>query len=398
MYDITRLKNDMSAALHGTTLNQISNLNGLLDRAARDVLSDCDPNETMRFSSPVALHTGVYSYSCPSDLKGNRIFDIRPQVRRWPWDNVLQTFSKNFDLNKQNILNGVMVNTSWNQYVKSLQIAVDQQPIFLLNSCDTYNVNGTWAAGTNVSDIATDNLNFVEGTGSVKFTLAASGYLENSTMNAIDLSTLDPEGTLYLWFWLPSGKTMTSVSLRWGSSSSDYWEASATEQQDGTAFTTGWNLLAFTWPGSDTGSPDASSVSYLRVSFVTADTNLDPVRIDAISGSLGTLFEVGYYSKCLFRDSTTGAFQEQVTSDTNLINLDTDSYQIYFNRCMVLACQQKQGVDALAADLPFFQQAYTDSLNRYQVKYPSQTQKTSLPYYGFRKQSYSKYLGRSRWL
>lgn len=397
IYDITRLKNDMSAALHGTTLNQISNLNGLLDRAARVVLQDCDPNETMRFSSPVALHTGVYDYSCPTDLKGNRIFDIRPQVNRRPWDNVAQTFSKNFDMTKNAVLSGTMVNVKWNQYVKSLNIAFNAQPVLLINSCDTYDGNGTWTAGTNVSQVATDNLNFVEGTGSVKFNLAGNGYIENSDMDSVDMSELDPEGSLYLWVWMPSGSEFNSVTLRWGSSSSDYWEATATTAQDGTAFQTGWNLLAFTWPSTDTGSPDNEDVNYVRVAF-DVDSAQNPVRIDAVTSSLGTLFEVGYYSKYLFRDAVTGAFQETVTSDTNLLNLDTDSYQIYFNQCMVLACQQKQGVDALAADLPFFQQSYRDSIDSYQAKYPSQTQKTSNPYYNFRKQSYSRYVGRTTWL
>lgn len=394
-YDITRVKADLEAALHGTTLNQITNLNGLLDRAARVVLQDCDPNETMRFSAPVALHTGVYDYSCPTDLKGNRIFDIRPQVNRKPWDNAAQTFSKQFDLTKENLLSGAMVNVKWNAYVKSLNIAVNQQPVVLLNGCDTYNSNGTWTAGTNVSDVATDNLNYVQGSGSVKFDLAGDGYIENSTMTEVDMTELDPEGTLYLWVWMPTGSEFNSVTLRWGSSAADYWEATATLAQDGTAFQTGWNLLSFSWPSTDTGSPDVTSVTYLRVAFDT-DSAQNPVRIDAITSSLGTLFEVAYYSKYLFRDAITGAFQETVTDNTNLLNLDTDSYQIYFNQCMVLACQQKQGVDALAADLPFFQQSYQDAVKKYQSRYPSQTQKTSLPYYAFRKQSYSRYFGRGR--
>jgi hypothetical protein len=187
------------------------------------------------------------------------------------------------------------------------------------------------------------------------------------------------------------------VTLRWGSSAADYWEASATLQQDGTAFQTGWNLLAFSWPTTDTGSPDVSSVTYLRVSF-DADSAQNPVRIDAISSSLGELFEIAYYSKYLFRDAVTGAFQETVTSDTNLINLDTDSYQLFFDQCMILACQQKQGIDAIFADLPFFQNSYADGVAKYQAKYPSQDLKTQQPYYAFRKQSYSRYFGRGRFL
>lgn len=393
-YDITRVKADMEAALHGTTVNQITNLYGLFDRAARDVLTDIDPNETMRFSAPVSLHTGVYSYTCPTDLKGNRIFDIRPQADRRPWDGVAQTFSQNFDRIKNSVLSGALVNVKWNAYVKSLNIAVNQQPVVMLNSCDTFDGNGTWTAGTNVTDVATDNLNFVEGTGSVRFDLTSTtGYIENSAMDAVDMTDLDPEGELYLWVWMPTGSEFNSVTLRWGSSASDYWEATATVAQDGTAFATGWNLLAFSWPSSDTGTPDVSSVTYLRVAF-DCDSAQNPVRIDAVTSSLGQLFEVGYYSKYLFRDAVTGAFKENVTSDTDLLNLDTDSYQVFFNRCMVLASQQKQGVDAMQGDMQFFAQEYEKSKNAYNAKYPSQVQKTQQPYYSFRKRSYANYFGR----
>lgn len=393
VYSITQVKADLEGALHGTLTSQITNLYGLFNRAARTVLNDCDPNETMRFTAPVSLHTGVYDYSCPTDLKGNRIFDVRPQVRTNNLNGVAQLFSQNFDRTKTLILGGTTVNAQWNTYVKSLRIAYNNQPVTVLNTCDTFDSNGTWTAGTNVSDVATDNLNFVEGSGSVKFVLAGDGYIENSTMASVDMTTLQPEGSLYHWVWMPTGSEFNSVTLRWGSSASDYWEATATLAQDGTAFQNGWNLLAFTWPSSDTGTPDVSDVTYLRVTFdVTAAQN--PVRIDAINSSLGTEFLIGYYSKYLFRDAITGAFQETVTSDTNLLNLDTDSYQIFFDQCMILACQQKQGVDAIFADLPFFQNDYADQLQKYQSKYPSQSQKTQIPYYGYNKQNYGKYVGR----
>ena len=282
MYDILQLKSDMEGALHGTTLNQIANLDGLLDRAARDVLADCDPNETMRFTPPVPLYTGVYSYSCPSDLKSNRIFDIRPQVNRQPWQGSSQTFSKPFDMLKDRCISGSFFNVKWDKSIKSLEIAVNQQAVTILNSCDAFNGNGTWVAGTNVSQIATDNLNFVQGSGSVRFDLADDGYIENSTMSAIDMTTLNPEGKLYLWVWMPSGAGFTSVELRWGSSASNYWSATSVLAQDGTAFQNGWNLLSFDWPTSATGTPNQASVTYLRVSFViTAIQN--PVRIDGIT-------------------------------------------------------------------------------------------------------------------
>lgn len=45
-YNILDLKNDLEGVLHGTTNNQIQNLDGVINRAARQLLLDLDPQET----------------------------------------------------------------------------------------------------------------------------------------------------------------------------------------------------------------------------------------------------------------------------------------------------------------------------------------------------------------
>ena len=81
-------------------------------------------------------------------------------------------------------------------------------------------------------------------------------------------------------------------------------------------------------------------------------------RINLVECILGTILEYEYYSKYLFRDAVTGAFQETVTDDSNLINLDTESYNLLFNLTTFLAVQQQQGLDAMFYDGNFFGQAY----------------------------------------
>lgn len=391
-YSIRNVEADLEAILHGTSLNQITNLFGLFNRSARVVLADCDPNETMRFSDPLALHTGVYNYPCPDDLKGNRIFDIRPQVDRNPSQGVAQLYSKNFDQTKTLTLNGVTVNAKWDKYSRSLNISNNDQPVIMMNSCDTVTVNGTWTATGGATDLETDNLNFVEGSGSIRFDLPSNGGVENSTMAASDLSNLDPEGSIYFWIWVPD-TVIDSVSVTVGSSSTDAWQWTVTTAQDGAAFQVGWNLCGvLISDASLVGSVDSSSITYMRFEFSQAPAN--PVRLDSVMASLGVEFVIGYYSKCLFRDAVTGDFQETVTADTNLLNLDTDSYNLFLYQCAIQACQQKQGIDALFADMPYFQNAYNDELERYQEKYPSQTQKAQTPYYAYNKQNYGKYVGR----
>ncbi len=47
-YNVQDLKNDLTGILHGTTTNQIQNLDGVINRAARQLLLDVDPQETKR--------------------------------------------------------------------------------------------------------------------------------------------------------------------------------------------------------------------------------------------------------------------------------------------------------------------------------------------------------------
>ena len=84
-YSVQTAKNDLAGVLHGTQLSQIQNLDGVFNRAARQLLLDLDPQETKRvveFTNPI--FNTVFDYPIAADVKGNKIIDIRPQVRRLP--------------------------------------------------------------------------------------------------------------------------------------------------------------------------------------------------------------------------------------------------------------------------------------------------------------------------
>src|ERR1700741_5041477 len=101
-YSVLTLKNDLSGALHNTTNNEIANLDGVIDRAARQLLLDVDPQETKRtleFVTPI--FNTVYDYPIADDVKGNKIIDIFPQTQRIPRDVWAQTYNQAFDVAKQ---------------------------------------------------------------------------------------------------------------------------------------------------------------------------------------------------------------------------------------------------------------------------------------------------------
>ena len=404
-YTIQTAKNDLQGVLHGTTLSQITNLNGVFNRAARQLLLDVDPQETKRtveFVNPI--FNGVFDYPIAADLKGNAIIDIRPQVRRLPVDTWTQAYNQAFDIAKQNIWNlGDMFTMNFNTGLKTLRVnAPYLNAPTIINSADSITSNGTWSlSGSFMSGLAVDNVNFVQGSGSLQFTLGAGGQtgsIVNSTMAAVNLTTVQNQASFFFWVYIPDYTVVASLGFDVGLNNTNFWTKSGiTTNQQGTAFVNGWNLIQVNWNQlSQVGSPSISNIKFVSVDFVTNSpvSTAQVFRIDSIESILGSILEYEYYSKYLFRDATTGAFQETVTDDSNLINLDTESYNLLFNLVAYMALQQQQGLDAQFYDGQFFLNAYMDALAKYKARYKSELQKPQSNYYGMPSQGYNKVIGR----
>lgn len=396
-YSVQTLKNDLSGVLHGTTTNQIQNLDGIINRAARTLLLDLDPQETKRmveFVNPI--FNSVYDYPIAADVKGNKIIDIYPQVQRIPQDIWTQAYNQAFDVAKQNIFSTKnMFTINFNTSLKTIRINAPflNAPV-VINQLEGIALNGTWAVGGTATNLSVNNTNFAQGSGALQFDVTSgAAYLENSTMTAVDLSTVENQSSLFTWVYVPTGTTLTSVNLRWGSSSSDYYTRTVTQTQQGTAFVNGWNLCQFQWSGStSSGTPDSSAIDYARITLNVTGT-MTGCLLNGLDSILGTILSYEYYSKYLFRDSTTGAFQETVTDDSNLINLDTESYNLLFNQVAFLAAQQQQGSDSVYDGL-LFKREYDLGVIRYKSMYKSELQKPQSIYYQQPDTSYNRFLGR----
>lgn len=400
MYNITQLKNDLAGVLHGTTLNQITNLDGLINRAARQVLLDVDPQETRRIVEiGTPIFDSVWDYGIPDDLKGNKVVDIRPQVNRQPSDVFIQQYNQDFDVSKQWLgWNNNDFTIQFNTSVKTIRINAAGFPAgVVLNYASSLTDNGTWTVGGGATNLTVDNQNFVVQGGSLSFDLQAgqsSGYIETSDMESLNIENQLNQGTEFLYTFFPTASSITSVNLRWGSSSTDYYSRTVTATQMNTVFQNGWNFLSFAWAGiTPVGSPDPSDITYLRVTWNYDSTLQTGVKLNDIVSRMGRFLEIEYYSKFLFRDASTGAYQENVTDDTNLINLDTESFNLLFNYVAYLAAQQQQGANALRNDGPMFLGLYNQGLERYKAMYKSQVQKPRQIYYAQPNPSYSRYIG-----
>ena len=397
MYSVLDLKNDLSGVLHGTTNNQIQNLDGVIDRAARQLLLDIDPQETKRtleFVNPI--FNNVYDYPIAVDVKGNKIIDIFPQVQRIPQDIWLQDYNQAFDVMKQNIFSmSNMFTMNFNTGLKTIRLNCPfLNPPVIINQIEGISLNGTWAKGGTASNLSVNNTNFAQGSGSLQFdTTVGAAYIENSTMTSVNLSEVENQSSLFVWVYVPTGADLTSVNLLWGSSNTDYWSLTVTQNQQGTAFVNGWNLCQFTWSSaSSVGSPNSSAVNYARITL-NVTGSLTGCLVNGLDSILGTILSYEYYSKYLFRSATTGAFQETVLDDSDLINLDTDSYNLLFNKVADFATQQQQGINR-SGDNNYFANEYVKGVIKYKSMYKSEVQKPQSTYYQQPDTSYNRIIGR----
>lgn len=393
-YSITTLTNDLIGVTHGTTVNKIPNLYGAINRTARQILLDVDPKETMRTVTLAPVFNDVYDYAIPADVKGDRFVDIRPQAKR-NGAVFTQGYETSFDAGKGFSFDNTIY-TQWNTGVKSLRIDAPflTPPVTLT---DTGSIT-PWSATTGASTITLDQTNNVAGGGALVFNLlagSATGYIETSSLTQTDLTNYVNNSTGFVWVFLPTGASVTSVNLRWGIDASNYYNGSVTLNQQGIAFQNGWNLLAFPWASATiVGAPTAISYKYVRCTLTYNSTLQTGVKFCNLMFAQSFFFEAVYYSKFLFRNPTTNAFKEEVTDFSTdaltIINLDTESYNLFFNKCAYFVAQQLQGSDA-GYDAMFWDSEYQAALTRYKAQNPSEAMVKAEPYYNVQKKSYNRY-------
>jgi len=133
---------------------------------------------------------------------------------------------------------------------------------------------GTWAADTTNSDatnVAANTDTYKQGAGSLSFDLDVSQSGNNratisGTTSSFDLSAYLDHGYFIFWMYIPDSTYTSSVTLYWGSDSSNYWSVTATTDAEGNAIADGWNKFSFAWAdATKTSSPDESAIDYIRI-------------------------------------------------------------------------------------------------------------------------------------
>jgi len=375
---ITQVKEHLTGMGHGGTLNKVRNIEALFERAANNLLMKVKPVEAVRLAAlSQTVHDKLYNYSLPSDF--GEMIDLYPQAGRDSHDMAFRSLAEAFDRRKN--LDDRIISIEADGGSKLLRINWKVRSPKTLHSMDSHTSNGTWSAVTGASNVETDTIYRYSGGGSVRFDLTATGGgIENTGMTAVDLTDEDEIASIVIPVYLGSTTGLTSFSIRFGNDlTANYWTPSAvTAQADGTAFRVGWNILRFAWAGAtETGTVAPSTIDSFRLT-ITGTTAISDIRVDNILFAVGYPFDLKYYSKYLFKNSS-GTWLSRPTSDDDTVVLDNDGVNLFLYECLVAMAQQMEGTDS-AFDVEFAKNELKTLYPAYQGMHPTQVKKARTSY------------------
>jgi hypothetical protein len=239
-----------------------------------------------------------HEYTLPADFREiKEIRDgsgniVKPVPRTVQWDG-----EKGYELTG--------VNTVYLNSVPQPPADSSRTPITVMGN-NSVTEDGTWVENGDAQSVSTDLDEYKVGTGSISFDIDVSGGNEeagitNGTMTAQDLSEYDESGRFRYWVYIPNVTHITSVTLQWGTDSSNYWEVVSIRDYNDKALRSGWNLIEASWSEADeTGSPDNEDVGFMGVTvqYGVNQIDTDGFRVDAIRLSTvwddNSVYEISY--------------------------------------------------------------------------------------------------------
>jgi len=341
---VANLDDDVAGLLQATDLDNVTNKNGAYQRALMSVKQRVYIPEASGRQS-IMLYDKVYNYPAPSTIFGGSLNDIRPQgVTRIPSDYAYKLPIEMFDRTKGCLPNGYQVTFEFDTLLNPImRIAQHKTKASIL--IDPMNSITGWAAGGVASTPVLDSTVFYQSPASLRFSLSGvgAGYIEKTLSNSIDMTTYKGVGVNFLALFIPTVANLTSVELRLGSDSSNYYVLTVTKAFLGAWQNNSFDLSAFDLSQATTVlSPDITKIKYIRATFnVTgAITN---IRAGQLFSALPSPHEILFGSTAVFRNASTFALSSTISSPNDQLMLADPIYNIYQHECAYTIALQNGG-------------------------------------------------------
>jgi len=264
----------------------------------------------------INYNPGITYYPISSSLNFKAIIDLKPTRTDEIRNELYYISGSKFDSDNIHSWKFALHNEAQQQYIR---IRYDgwSTP---LNQATSLSGNGTWVGATAISNVATDQYEFLDETASVKFDYSGtSGTITNSTMNAVDVSRYAQRSTIYFNVFLQSVTNFTSITLKAGTDSSNYITGSMTTDYLGNTPVVGWNKFKLQWNGSTTvvGTLDTSSFAYIQATIAySSNPSTVSNRIENFFISEDVPMLLDYYSTNMTVDVSASNAKGQIFNDS----------------------------------------------------------------------------------
>ena len=387
-YSYTNLKDQIVDTLSYANAGSSVTVLNVINRACRLVNSEIDLRSAKRRAalSP-KVFDDQYDYTCPTDLKDEAIIDIIAQANRSADSDFRLVTPQEFDRKKT--LSKNLVAFSDDDLVRKVRVSADiNDTVLAVASFDSLtNDGGTWALFGDAENVAADTDNYLEGSGSVKFDISSAGGttagLQNTGLTTFDITNYVNNGSVFVWAYINTvvdtgSDGLTNFILRIGNDSSNYYTQTITTTNESAAFAAGWNLLRFDFASmTQTGTVDLDACDYIAL-YMTKETGKvdNGYRFDNLTLHTGEYHDIFYYSKYPWQSSA-GTYIPNSTTSTDLLNADTDEFELFVMKGKVEMFRELKEYDQMKLS----QQEYEMLKDKYMRRNRSQRLKYEFNYY-----------------
>ena len=402
-YDYLLVRRIIQSKVHGRLGNLAMGDSGtdtnierdLINSAVRIALSDVDFRGNIRESvlTPNVMDN-QYDYAIPADVKGDQIIDLRPQVTdsRGEFEGFDLVSPQEFDRRKR-VESNIATITN-NDLTRVLRVAkeVEDHSVQVSNLEDT-----TWGAfdtdAVNDSDVKVDNDDYIEGAGSIRFQTDTTDStdtkvgVQNDSISQFDISAYLARGSAFVDAKLTVADTgIHQISLRLGSDSNNYYQISDSNQNDCSAFVTGWNKIRLDFVNKTTvGTPSDTVIDYAAI-FWSRDTTTAALLhlndtdwgFDNLVLKRGKYYLLSYYTRYAWQD-TALALSENSTHDSHALLVQNDELELITSKGAELASQFLRD----ANDQAYYAKEYERLKTSYLMRNPSQASIRTTSRYNF---------------
>lgn len=340
---VGKIKDSIAGLLQGINLDNITNLNGAIERAAKTIVMQADlPEATGR--QAVTLYNGVYDYLAPASIFGGYFIDLRPQgITRSNWNYSYKKPIMQFDRTKLLMPNGTMVTFENNMGTQIMRVVETTSRVKA--TLDRMSDASKWTS-TGVTNLTDDVGIYYQNPSSVRFDLPAGApsdvWITKSDLSRFDMTDYKGVGVIFLAVYMPTIAGIGDWSVQIGNNNSNYFQQAVTQGMLGAWKANEWTILAFDLAtATQTGTVDLTNITYAAIG-VDYNGIVNPnIRVGAFFLSMPAPYELIYGTASIFKVNNT--LSDTITDDNDELVLNDASYVLFEYECALTIAIQSGG-------------------------------------------------------